>query len=87
MEKDFLVVRNRLNKAKSVFEGGDVALLNLFPVRFVSTIVATSGTSGRNGGCSTSTSGARMLRFNNAYVNGIGFFRRFELVDVKSGTK
>ena len=70
MEKDFFVMRNRLDEAKTVFEGGNVALLNLFTVRifnFSNNVV----TSGRGSRC-ISASGAMGRRNKSSiyFING-----------------
>ena len=108
VEKYFFVMRNRLYEAKSVFEGGNVALLNCFSMvsrrRFVSSgngsgavEVTTSGGWGcgqtreiawfaknmSGSGRSGDEGVTRVLSFDDSYVDGIGFFCRFELVNIK----
>ena len=81
-------MRNRLDEAKTVFEGGNVALLNLFTIRIFnfSNNVVTSGRWRRcifASGAITDACGAGVLSFDDSYVDGIGFFSRFELVNIE----
>ena len=83
MEENLSVVRNGFDESKSIFEGCDVPLMDFASLRSRLGAKISAG----NGSWRCCGRGLRrlgVLRFQNANVDSIGFFRRLELINIKS---